>query len=86
VEANLTRGVLGPAAGIPPPAAAAAAAAGPPSSVQLSTPYLDERVRLGKGSRGSLFVFTRGGPADAAGGLQTQAGCERAAGICCRGT
>jgi hypothetical protein len=40
---------------------------GPPSSVQLSTPYLDERVRLGKGSRGSLFVFTRGGAADAAG-------------------
>mgnify|MGYP001810428080 FL=1 len=42
-------------------------AAGPPSSVQLSTPYLDERVRLGKGSRGSLFVFTRGGAADQAG-------------------
>ncbi|KAF6265274.1 hypothetical protein COO60DRAFT_1623933 [Scenedesmus sp. NREL 46B-D3] len=40
---------------------------GPPSSVQLSTPYLDERVRLGKGSRGSLFVFTRGGAADEAG-------------------
>ncbi|KAF8069498.1 PAP8 [Scenedesmus sp. PABB004] len=52
-----------------PPRAAPrrAARAGPPSSVQLSTPYLDERVRLGKGSRGSLFVFTRGGPADAAG-------------------
>ncbi|KAG2491387.1 hypothetical protein HYH03_010178 [Edaphochlamys debaryana] len=45
------------------------------SSVVLSTTYLDERVRLGKGSRGSLFVFTRGGAADAAGmdrvGLQT---------------
>ncbi|WIA10095.1 hypothetical protein OEZ85_010302 [Tetradesmus obliquus] len=40
---------------------------GPPSSVQLSTPYLDERVRLGRGSRGSLFVFTRGGAADKAG-------------------
>jgi hypothetical protein len=47
---------------------ALAAAAGPPSSVQLSTPYLDERVRLGRGSRGSLFVFTRGGAADEAGG------------------
>lgn len=40
---------------------------GPPSSVQLATTYLDETVRLGKGSRGSLFVFTRGGAADAAG-------------------
>mgnify|MGYP001806996328 CR=1 FL=1 len=37
------------------------------SSVVLSTTYLDERIRLGKGSRGSLFVFTRGGAADAAG-------------------
>ena len=32
---------------------------GPKSSVVLSTTYLDHRVRLGKGSRGSLFVFTR---------------------------
>ena len=32
---------------------------GPKSSVVLSTTYLDESVRLGKGSRGSLFVFTR---------------------------
>lgn len=32
---------------------------GPKSSVVLSTTYLDERVRLGRGSRGSLFVFTR---------------------------
>lgn len=40
---------------------------GPPSSVVLKTTYVDERVRLGKGSRGSLFVFTRGGAADAAG-------------------
>ncbi|MEW5304010.1 MAG: hypothetical protein WDW36_006652 [Sanguina aurantia] len=40
---------------------------GPPSSVELQTQYLDERVRLGKGSRGSLFVFTRGGAADTAG-------------------
>ncbi len=37
------------------------------SVVQLRTTYLDERVRLGKGSRGSLFVFTRGGAADRAG-------------------
>ena len=36
---------------------------GPKSSVQLSTPYLDERVRVGRGSRGSLFLFTRGGEA-----------------------
>lgn len=40
---------------------------GPPSSVQLATTYLDEEVRLGQGSRGSLFVFTRGGAADGAG-------------------
>lgn len=33
----------------------------------LSTTYLDERVRLGKGSKGSLFVFTRGGAAEQAG-------------------
>lgn len=32
---------------------------GPKSSVVLSTTYLDDHVRLGKGSRGSLFVFTR---------------------------
>lgn len=37
-----------------------------PSEVQLTTTYLDERVRLGKGGRGSLFVFTRGGAADEA--------------------
>eukprot|EP00887_Chlorella_sp_A99_P000964 scaffold5.g964.t1 len=40
---------------------------GPPSAVVLKTTYVDEHVRLGKGSRGSLFVFTRGGAADAAG-------------------
>jgi hypothetical protein len=39
---------------------------GPPSSVVLTTTYLDERVRLGRGSRGSLFVFTRGGAAEGA--------------------
>lgn len=32
---------------------------GPKSSVVLSTTYLDDHVRLGKGSRGSLFVFTK---------------------------
>jgi hypothetical protein len=47
----------------------APAPGGPPSSVQLTTTYLDERIRLGKGSRGSLFVFTRGGAADEAGEL-----------------
>ena len=39
---------------------------GPPSTVVLKTTYVDERVRIGKGSRGSLFVFTRGGAADEA--------------------
>lgn len=40
---------------------------GPRSSVELATTYLDERVRLGRGSRGSRFVFTRGGAADQVG-------------------
>ena len=39
---------------------------GPPSTVVLKTTYVDERVRIGKGSRGSLFVFTRGGASDGA--------------------
>ncbi|CAM9133964.1 unnamed protein product, partial [Hapterophycus canaliculatus] len=37
---------------------------GPTSSVQLAATYVDERIRLGKGGRGSLFVFTRGAAAD----------------------
>ena len=45
---------------------------GPRSSVQLVTTYLDERVRLGRGSRGSLFVFTRGGEADRVGACSCQ--------------
>lgn len=36
---------------------------GPPSSVLLQTPYVDADVRLGLGSRGSRFVFRRGGAA-----------------------
>jgi hypothetical protein len=32
---------------------------GPRSSVVLDTPYCDSRIRIGKGSRGSLFVFSR---------------------------
>ena len=32
---------------------------GPSSTVVLKTTYVDERVRLGIGGRGSLFVFTR---------------------------
>ncbi|GBG00114.1 hypothetical protein Rsub_12855 [Raphidocelis subcapitata] len=48
---------------------------GPPSSVQLSTTYLDERIRLGKGSRGSLFVFERTAAADAA--AMDRVGLER---------
>jgi hypothetical protein len=43
-----------------------AARIGPPSSVVLTTTYLDARVRLGRGSRGSLFVFVRGGAASRA--------------------
>eukprot|EP00873_Tetraselmis_striata_P011334 jgi/Tetstr1/431598/TSEL_021128.t1 len=39
---------------------------GPVSDVVLTTTYLDETVRLGKGSLGSLFVFKRGGTADTA--------------------
>jgi len=41
---------------------------GPPSSVVLDTPSVTPKVRLGRGSRGSLFVFTRcpqDDPADA---------------------
>jgi hypothetical protein len=40
---------------------------GPESNVVLKTTYVDDRVRLGKGSRGSLFVFTRGGESENAG-------------------
>jgi len=32
---------------------------GPPSSVLLDTPYVDEVLRVGVGSRGSLFLFKR---------------------------
>ncbi|CAM9589114.1 unnamed protein product, partial [Phaeothamnion confervicola] len=32
---------------------------GPTSGVQLSVTYLDERIRLGRGGRGSAFVFER---------------------------
>ncbi len=48
---------------------------GPPSTVVLTTTYLDERVRLGRGSRGSRFVFTRGGAAAEAG--MERVGLER---------
>lgn len=67
--------------------------------MQLATTYLDERVRLGKGSRGSLFVFERSAAADAAGGwplpscaaaaavllLRRRCRCRRAAALaaCC---
>lgn len=37
---------------------------GPRSIVRIATTYLDDRVRIGVGSRGSLFVFTRGGLAN----------------------
>lgn len=39
---------------------------GPRTSVQLTTTYLDDRMRIGVGGQGSLFVFTRGGLADSA--------------------
>lgn len=32
---------------------------GPTSSVVLDTPYCDDRIRIGKGSKGSQFVFIR---------------------------
>ena len=56
---------------------------GPPSSVQLATTFLDERVRLGRGSRGSRFVFARGGAADSAGALCAVR--DEQAGTCHRG-
>jgi hypothetical protein len=37
---------------------------GPQSSVVLDTPYCDSRIRIGKGSKGSLFVFSRLNPDD----------------------
>lgn len=40
---------------------------GPSSSVVLTTTWLDGTMRLGRGSRGSRFVFLRGGYARAAG-------------------
>uniref|UniRef100_A0A7S2Y058 Plastid lipid-associated protein/fibrillin conserved domain-containing protein n=1 Tax=Fibrocapsa japonica TaxID=94617 RepID=A0A7S2Y058_9STRA len=36
---------------------------GPQSQVTLGTPYVDDKVRVGRGGRGSLFLFTRDGPA-----------------------
>ena len=43
---------------------------GPESSVQLTTTYLDERMRLGRGGRGSRFVFISGGCSDQAGACE----------------
>jgi hypothetical protein len=37
---------------------------GPESSVMLSVGYMDDKVRLGRGGQGSLFVFARGGDAN----------------------
>lgn len=37
---------------------------GPRSSVTLATTYVDERIRLAIGGRGSLFVFVKGGQAE----------------------
>lgn len=33
---------------------------GPRSTIRLKTTYLDDRIRIGIGSRGSLFVFSKG--------------------------
>lgn len=38
---------------------------GPKSSVVLDTPYCDDRIRIGKGSKGSQFVFVRSTDKDA---------------------
>ena len=54
--------------GAPAHPAAVALKIGPPSAVQLTTTYLDARVRLGRGSFGSRFVFTRIPGGDAAAG------------------
>jgi hypothetical protein len=45
---------------------------GPPSMVKIRTTYLDDRIRIGVGSRGSLFVFTRGGDSEGAVGQEWQ--------------
>ena len=61
-------------------------AVGPTSSVVLTTTYLDDQVRLGRGSRGSSFVFTRGGASDDAGdvskGQETLRNTKRRSGTC----
>ena len=51
-------------------------AIGPKSQVQITTTYLTPEVRMGKGGRGSLFVFTKGGPADSAGDAQLSRCCQ----------
>lgn len=56
---------------------------GPPSSVVLTTTYLDDRVRLGRGSRGSLFVFKRGGAASEARMAEVGAEAPSVAGKIC---
>ena len=48
---------------------------GPRSSVTLTTPYLSDRIRLGVGSRGSMFVFARNQKANEAD--MDMAGLER---------
>ena len=55
--------------GAPGHPAAVALRVGPPSAVQLSTTFLSDRVRLGRGSFGSRFVFTRIPAGQADGGL-----------------
>ena len=45
---------------------------GPSSSVVLDTPYVDENIRLGLGSRGSLFIFKRVSPPAASSGMGSE--------------
>lgn len=53
------------ALGVPP--LRVVVALGRPSTVVLGTPYLDDRVRVGRGGRGSWFVFARRAGVDPAG-------------------
>ena len=42
-------------------------AIGPKSQVKITTTYLTPQVRIGRGGRGSAFIFTKGGASDDAG-------------------
>ena len=42
------------------------------SQVELTSTYITPHVRMGRGGRGSLFVFTKGGDADRAGDKESR--------------